>query len=1386
MKESNRTPLQPINYTNSDNYSDSGTVIRLKPIGSRGNHSDIFQIEKELGEGGSCACYEAILLNHEQRGQLKEFYPISSPGEPDFGLIRNGANQVVASPDAWTSFEKMLANFKKPYKILRKKMVKDPSTHEFKNFIPEFILYRACDENGNFLEYSTVYVWTVDPKLTVFSDYVNEVHNGPRKSYARKLFTMLQVMHALTERLDILHKEGLLHLDVKPANFGVPSLNTNLMADGLKFFDVSSFIPKKDSKSPWELGTIGFNAPEVRNLAPVSVASDIYSVGCTLFYALGLLKDQYGELVRYSDQYYSRISRLIDESPLLDASNITGNIFLKATLIQILTKCLHISSDARYKSCKELIQDLKAAISILTVDRFQEDMPAHQKLAIIEKELENPSGPGAHLTFLYHLCQHPLYGKDKEKDLNVLIIGFGNYGQAFMDCCLQVGQQRNVKLNVTVMSQDRLSSLSNKDLYINKRPALSSLFSIDGSNVTDPYGTITFRRQKVTIDTVKDSDGYSKYNYIFVALGKDEDSLDIAKKIARTLSGTDSTICCALEKKTGNIRKSNVLPIYMSKDITTEPAYKQLEQMAFNAHLLWLDGLNIDLKKEWQKFKEDTYNYRSSMANALSIKYRLHDLGVPIEPQQPESVQNAVNDYRSKLMEDVGLRGELAALEHRRWNVDMACKGYTTITDLTDCLTVTQRDTAGKRHACLVRSFTDSSLESEKWKDHSAWDNATDADLESLDELDRLSVRLHQVYRREAMKKLEQNSLFDNELKSIVSADKDASIAFSEWQSVLERMWSGTGATFKEYRYLMEALKNKLTGLEPDMQQKAKDHIRSIDQDFKVIVNSRKYTDWKKNDEVLVDGIPFILTYRDDFHIAIPFSTGSNDEHFKNVAAPTIINPAQVTYLYDVGNGVSEAFYDGIRYVLRYFPEKNVKAKIRFLLLYEQGAYDSSRSAEIERQLKDIREQLQSNRSVEITSLYYTTDNDLTQQIAEPSKSPRFHALEQNDTPLSLRLRQSGLYGRVPHYAFDIVSQRFPLVQDCDFISHIYLSHIYPQQKRQYLKASDMLASADAKGVVRSPLTFYRDYEKLWKDAYRGKETVWRELCGLLARYHENDTVVSIPLHSVSCQGELRSYRYILPTESFAGAKKLITVLTQEGVFGSQSAVYHYTPDSCEAVIYIPEALHNTMMALFADPALIERPERLSFVKTDTELRVLHDRLSVHRLDLSASQQANAIKELLTCLQSRFSLIFCFTQSDSAVSFHYSTKQVKRLLTCEDQILKIYAYLTCLTSGLFDDVTASPEDGSFGPFDLIVTKGFTGLFVCIKPPSELSLSPADELGRSAKILGTNARAVLVSDTLGDPSEVESHATVRSVFAPKDVDEIHRTLAKLLEPPVPPA
>lgn len=159
------------------------------------------------------------------------------------------------------------------------------------------------------------------------------------------MFVILNSILSLTECIDILHEEGLLHLDLKPSNFGILKRGKKLLTDSVSLFDVNTIYSLKSRFSSMS-GTEGFMAPEVEN-GEADNRSDIYSIGCTLFSSI-IITDEICN-AGYSREYFGRIPELVENSRLIQASETNSNIFYNTNYQIFLQNALkyYLVSDIR-------------------------------------------------------------------------------------------------------------------------------------------------------------------------------------------------------------------------------------------------------------------------------------------------------------------------------------------------------------------------------------------------------------------------------------------------------------------------------------------------------------------------------------------------------------------------------------------------------------------------------------------------------------------------------------------------------------------------------------------------------------------------------------------------------------------------------------------------------------------------------------------------------------------------------------------------------------------------------------------------------------------------------------------------------------------------------
>ena len=166
----------------------------------------------------------------------------------------------------------------------------------------------------------------------------------------------LHVIEQAAMGLRYIHRVGIIHRDIKPANILVTEdFDVKLLDVGLAKYagGEESVSGESQSKEGRILGTIDFMSPEqAENPGKVDAASDIYSLGCTLFYLLtgkppfrrrGMTFVE--RLAAHRMAEIPRLSQTADDVPT-DMDPIFDRMMAK-------------EADRRYKNADALVRDLQ-------------------------------------------------------------------------------------------------------------------------------------------------------------------------------------------------------------------------------------------------------------------------------------------------------------------------------------------------------------------------------------------------------------------------------------------------------------------------------------------------------------------------------------------------------------------------------------------------------------------------------------------------------------------------------------------------------------------------------------------------------------------------------------------------------------------------------------------------------------------------------------------------------------------------------------------------------------------------------------------------------------------------------------------------------------------
>ena len=559
-------------------------------------------------------------------------------------------------------------------------------------------------------------------------------------------------------------------------------------------------------------------------------------------------------------------------------------------------------------------------------------------------------------------------------EINVLIVGAGTYGQKFLDLCLQVGQIPNYTLNVKVISPNAENDMQD---YLKLRPSLKEFVAFNGNLFDNDnnaikvenfnkeiYGFVNFKTIKFSHDNVEIknviSDLIDEYHYIFIALGNDELNRNVATSFIETIEflGERCSINFVVEnKETMECNGANAVMI--NEELTTTSISPDLDRMAFNTHLSWFNSMNFDMKKELNKFnaedEESRYNKESSLSFALAIRYKLRSIGIDDSDLDFERLAKEFSDkIKDESNNEILLK--MIAYEHRRWVIEKltdvgktsdGLRSWKKLTNYESCIERSKvNDKNNRLHPCIVRGGVDLVLQSQAYNEnnHKLWDNP---EIDNkLDELDKMSTELHQMFMRHAINLRKQENPLKNPNGAMSKIEKivfsgnyySAQTAFKRFKLCLENVLVGSYGYSKQYDHYETIFKETLKELTDSQQKEIYQHLANTRHQFFPAIEYNLYRDYKYIDVALINKIPFIMTYIPQQNLAMAFDdgrlqNGRNEDIFRNIASAMVINPAKIFYLYYFDNTIKSNFFiNKLKSVLNYMKSRNMSSEINFIL----------------------------------------------------------------------------------------------------------------------------------------------------------------------------------------------------------------------------------------------------------------------------------------------------------------------------------------------------------------------------------------------------------------------------------------------------------------------
>jgi len=205
-------------------------------------------------------------------------------------------------------------------------------------------MYASFEERGNlYLVMEYVEGETID-------QYIKR--NGPF-SEARAVVLLSEVLSALS----YVHQKGYVHRDIKPSNIMIRENGKVCLLD----FGIAKDMNRKNNGltvGQLTIGTDGYMSPEQAEGFNIDQRSDIYSLGCVLFYML----TGHHAIQKQASDYATRMSIISNDFPRAKdfAPELSDN------LQSVLDKCTSKNMLLRFQSCREFEMELNAGATLVS------------------------------------------------------------------------------------------------------------------------------------------------------------------------------------------------------------------------------------------------------------------------------------------------------------------------------------------------------------------------------------------------------------------------------------------------------------------------------------------------------------------------------------------------------------------------------------------------------------------------------------------------------------------------------------------------------------------------------------------------------------------------------------------------------------------------------------------------------------------------------------------------------------------------------------------------------------------------------------------------------------------------------------------------------------
>lgn len=1005
----------------------------------------------------------------------------------------------------------------------------------------------------------------------------------------------------------------------------------------------------------------------------------------------------------------------------------------------------------------------------------------------------------------------------------------------FMNLVFQLGQSLKKRIIIKVYSPYYKKI---EEIFFRDNPTLEEYIAVNKDyDSQDYYGYLELNdfSKETLLESSFTQDIYNT-NYYFldiVSSSMQELVLNVIEdKTLRTFK--ECIIISEQQLKDPLFKKIEI--ITLDPKIESDP---KLENMGLNVHISWFDRENIKLSDIKKSYRED-YNHSSSLESALSIIYKLNEIGI-----DTDNLEEAANALEERLS-DLSVIEDLAYLEHRRWILEKAASSFVPLTPdnykvllKNHNLRNFNEETGYYEHGCLVPSTKELALRKLSDKDL----DEGNYDLSQFDPLDQVSLRVHEFLKENLPSKEEIRAEIDKLEKQLLLSfpkslkDKDY---LSKFFRSLDRALKGSKVESERIEPQLEHLKSLVSRF--DEKEKVEKILEEISRITFPITEYNRRVDYKELDSKIVEHIPYIITYNNNPVLAQGFTIDNGSTAlFDNVGGVFITNPKEISFLVYINSK------DNLKNFLETFKSASVLireriSKIKFNLAIAVNSRISTKS------LNFLKTNLSNYKDLSnLVIKEIKTEKELFEFFKEFILDLKKEVLDKEDdfifngTPKIMPKKSSDykfknhfLKTVLDYFEFDSDSQEIYALNDNTSLKFL-------EGNKSFLTIEENFKFRDFKILEGNATNTEKEIYELWElitgetpntkvqdeEGFKEGLAAWNELSKQIARYFgqvpnlktlneqledinvSNYGITNLHEFSLKINNKLLMIFYNI-IELLKKKRKFleIEVTDKTDNFTYFKVTTKFTSIE-EGLTKITQVLNILLDKEFLNQELIENL-KIEFKKN--EISIKEDNLSVRNLDLDLDMYIKEsdihIKEPSIYAKRKIAILEAFEENgiirnleinENIVSFDITNSKFKKLMSRTGDLLELYTYYELKNANIFDDLATGISiipntnrgNGVINELDIIGIKRFkTYIFEC-KQRKNLFVEDIYKVLSTNDIYSVNSQPFIIQTNLRKNDEKANMAYkeafrkakrfgARIISQPNEINKISETIKNILE------